>query len=323
VTGLTPDEEHRPARPDVAVPLHGDAIAPDEERLLRGTPPARALRWCEAAVGGGASVVDVRPLTGGTSSAVHALDVRDGRGRTRPLVLRRFVRADWLADEPDLAPHEAAVLTVAAASPVPTPHLVAVDADGARAGAPALLMTRLEGAVVWRPAELEPFLRDLAALLPAIHATPVPSGIRLRDYSPYGLRISGPPPWTSRPAMWRRALAAFQQPPQTGERCFIHRDFHPGNVLWRAGVVSGVVDWASASVGPPDADVGHCRMNLARVLGVAAAERFLALHRSITGAGAYSGYWDVAAALGGFEDADVERWSPAEEDFLARAVDGR
>ena len=62
-------------------------------------------------------------------------------------------------------------------------------------------MTRLEGAVVWLPAELEPFLRDLAALLPAIHATPVPAGIELRHYSPYGLRISGPPPWTSRPAM--------------------------------------------------------------------------------------------------------------------------
>ena len=313
------DMRHEP-RGDETAPLHGEVLSPEEERLLRGRPPASALRWCAESVGRGATVVDVRPLAGGTSSAVHAVDLRDARGGLRRLVLRRFVRADWLAQEPDLAVQEAAALTVAASVAVPTPLLVAHDADGARAAAPAILMTRLEGAVVWRPADAESFLRDLAAILPALHAAPLPEPAALRAYSPYGLRISGPPPWSARPAMWRRALAAFRGPPPVARRCFIHRDFHPGNVLWRAGTVSGLVDWASASVGEPDADVGHCRMNLARVLGLEAADRFLALHRSVAGAGDYHPFWDIAAALGGFEDADLDAWTPADEEFLARAV---
>jgi hypothetical protein len=187
----------RGPRADEKAPLHGEVLTPEEERLLRGRPPTRALRWCAESLGRGAAVLDVRPLAGGTSSAVHAVDLRDGRGAVRRLVLRRFVRADWLAEEPDLAAQEAVALTIAQAVAVPTPVLVAHD---------------------------------------------------------------------------------------------------------------------------PDADVGHCRMNLAGVLGVEAADRFLALHRSVAGAGDYHPFWDIAAALGGFEDADLDAWTPADEEFLARAV---
>ena len=86
------------------------------------------------------------------------------------------------------------------------------------------------------------------------------------------------------------------------------------------GAVRGVVEGGSARRGSPDADVGHCRMNLAGALGLDAAEGFLALHRSVSGRGEYHPVWDIAALLGGFEDEDVARWSRADEDFLARAV---
>ncbi|HWT23036.1 MAG TPA: aminoglycoside phosphotransferase family protein, partial [Solirubrobacteraceae bacterium] len=187
------------------------------------------------------------------------------------------------------------------------------------AGAPALLMTRLSGAVEWRPADLEGHLRALAALLPEIHAVPLPSDPAVEPYRPYALELSDPPPWATRPDVWRRAFAVFDRPVPADATCFIHRDYHPGNVLWSGGAVSGVVDWALAAIGAPDADVGHCRMNLARALGMGAADRFLALHRRATGRGRYDPYWDVVAALGGFEPAEIERWAGAEE-FLARAV---
>src|SRR4051794_6100023 len=307
-------------------PAHGDALAAADERLLRGRPAAAALRWCALAVGGPrATVTHVKALAGGTSSAVHAVDVRDDRDREHALVLRRFVRADWLAEEPDLARHEAAALELAGTSGLPVPRLVAVDPDGAAAGAPAVLMTRLVGAVEWRPRDLEPFLRALAEVLPRIHAVAVagPPSAAIPAYAPYGLRLTGPPSWTGRPGVWKRALEAFAAlaaaSPPAGER-FIHRDYHPGNVLWTGGAVSGVVDWPNASRGSPAADVGHCRMNLAGAFGLDAAERFLALHRSVSGRGGYDPIWDIAASLGGFEDEDVARWSRADEDFLARAV---
>lgn len=45
------------------------------------------------------------------------------------------------------------------------------------------------------------------------------------------------------------------------DRCFVHRDFHPGNVLWNRGRITGVVDWESGCIGPPSIDISHCRAN--------------------------------------------------------------
>jgi aminoglycoside phosphotransferase (APT) family kinase protein len=55
---------------------------------------------------------------------------------------------------------------------------------------------------------------------------------------------------------WLCGIAALDGPVPSDERVFIHRDFHPGNVLWRDGEVTGVVDWVNASIGSPWADVG-------------------------------------------------------------------
>lgn len=113
-------------------PPHGFSLSPADRDLLRAPPPACALRWAAAAVGAGAGIVTVRALEGGTSSAVHAVDIRDGAGRRHPLVLRRFVRTDWLADEPDAPQREVAALELAGHCPVPTQSLVARRAWRAR-----------------------------------------------------------------------------------------------------------------------------------------------------------------------------------------------
>jgi aminoglycoside phosphotransferase (APT) family kinase protein len=181
-------------------------------------------------------------------------------------------------------------------------------------------MTHLPGDVVWRPADRDGFLRRLAEVLPAVHGTGVPSDPAIGPYEPYALRVTRPPSWSARPGVWRRALDAFRGPAPEAERRFLHRDYHPGNVLWTDGAVSGIVDWVNASVGDPGVDVGHCRMNLAGALGLDAADRFLELYGGLTGRGEHHPYWDIVAALGGFEQADVERWSACDEDFLAQAV---
>ena len=57
---------------------------------------------------------------------------------------------------------------------------------------------------------------------------------------------------------------------------FLHRDFHPGNLLWTDERITGVVDWVSACAGPPEEDIGHCRANLAIRHGQDWADEFLA-----------------------------------------------
>jgi aminoglycoside phosphotransferase (APT) family kinase protein len=291
--------------------LHGYELTPEERRLLRAPLPPAARAWCERVTSAG--VVAARVLDGGMSSAVYAVDLADGRA----LVLRRFVRREWLAEEPDVPRREAAALELLRGAAFPTPELVAVDPDGEEAGDPAVLMTRLPGAIDWAPRDVEAFLRGLAGLLPRIHATPPGPGIPA--YAPYPLEAWTPPAWTKRPAVWERGFGTFDEPPPRSAPVLIHRDFHPGNVLWEAGSVTGVVDWANTSVGAREADIGHCRVNLAGVFGLPVADRFLEL----CGVADYDPYWDIVAALGGFDDGALARWTPREEEFLARAVAAR
>jgi aminoglycoside phosphotransferase (APT) family kinase protein len=302
--------------------FHGLHVSPAEELLLRGAVPERALRWAAAAAGGvGARVRSSEALVGGTSSAVHALTIDGEDGRVHELVLRRFVRADWLAEEPDVAAREAAALALLANRGLPTPRLVAADPDGAVVGVPAVLMTRLPGRIEWDPPEVERFLRRLAEPLPTIHAIPLPRATVLPDYQPYSLKLRRPPAWASRPDVWARAFQLLDAPPPSGERAVIHRDYHPGNVLWHSGRVSGVVDWVNTSIGCPWADVGHCRVNIASELGEPAADRFLELYRAASGRGdEYDPYWDIAAAVGGLDEDVDEALSPADESFLTAAV---
>ena len=65
--------------------------------------------------------------------------------------------------------------------------------------------------------------------------------------------------------------------------CFIHRDYHPVNVLWQDSQVNGIVDWPNACRGPAGIDVAWCRVNLRSTHGVAIADRFLDLYCAAAG----------------------------------------
>ena len=56
----------------------------------------------------------------------------------------------------------------------------------------------------------------------------------------------------------------------------LHRDFHLGNILWQGDVVSGLIDWAETSWGPPDLDVAHLCSDFAMLHTTADAEAFRA-----------------------------------------------
>lgn len=305
---------------DSPPPIYGIDLPPDEHRLLRGRPPARALQWAASFFGLGARVHSVRPLAGGTASAIHALAIEDGAGQMHRVVLRRYVRPDLLVSEPYLGGREATALRFVAGSSLPTPILLATDLRAELADAPALLMTRVLGHIEWQPRDLETYLARLAEPLPQIHAIPVPGDPAIPPYDPYVLEMRRPPRWASDPTMWWKAIEVFESPPPVVERCFIHRDYHPGNVLWSRGRVTSIVDWGHASIGSPYADVGHCRVNLAYQFGQEAADRFLTLYKDLTGRREYHPYWDIVAAIGGMDESLDDEPNPSDERFLARAV---
>jgi aminoglycoside phosphotransferase (APT) family kinase protein len=295
---------------------HGFSDDEQTRRLLRSRPPWQALAWAAGRLGG--PVVSARALRGGMSSAVHLVTVQRPGGRRDQAVLRRYVRPD--PDEPYPAAREARALRLAEAADVPTPALLAVDPDGTEAGVPALLMTRLPGRVDWWPSDLDRWLERLAGLLPRIHGAALPADETLPRFAPYRQDSYRPPGWARNPRVWERAVEISLGPAPDLPSVLLHRDFHPGNVLWRYGGVSGVVDWLGACAGPASADVAHCRLNLLS-MGMEVAERFTARWEREASAGYHP--WGDVVTIVGFLDDLRDDWGSERllvEDMLVRAV---
>jgi aminoglycoside phosphotransferase (APT) family kinase protein len=270
----------------------------EPESILRRRPPPEALRWVTDAIGARSRITSLRRMRAGTSSAVHGISVMTSTGRRLRLVLRRFVRADWLAREPDLASREARVLKLLRTSKLPTPELVAVDEDGSVCDAPAVLMTWLPGRLDLQPREMALWLERLAAPLITIHALGRTAANSVQPYRTYNaVEALEVPDWSVRRDAWRRIIELVQGPRPNANGGFIHRDYHPGNVLWSRGRLSGITDWVNASRGPAGIDVGHCRLNLATLFGVDVAGRFLDAYQALDGAAECDPYWDAITAI--------------------------
>jgi aminoglycoside phosphotransferase (APT) family kinase protein len=297
---------------------HGFGDDP-RSKTLRRRPSGGVLAWAEQSLD--ARVVMVRALRGGSSSAVHALRVVIGGG-TQSVILRSYVVPDVVEEEPDIVEREAAVLGLLDRTPLPTPQLLGADPTGSDAGVPCLLMTRLPGRVIWSPTELEPWLRNLAELLPAIHEMPLGEQDRVPEFRPYIPESWAPPPWMRRPELWDRAVEVFHGPRLDPDRVFVHRDYHPGNVLWRCHRVAGVVDWQAASRGPRSVDVFHCRGNIIDCFGLDVADRFIDIWQTVSGS-TYHPWAEVVMlvdALGWRPESRTERSARDLEEALARRL---
>jgi len=267
--------------------------------------PRRATGWVASAIGPRARVVDVRSLPGATSSVVHAIDVEDAVGPPRQLVLRRYVRREVLESEPDAVNREARVLDLLRTSPVPAPGLVASDPDAVSCDVPALLMTRLAGQPRARARDLNAFVRSLAEPLDSIHAVDLPTDAEFPTYRQYSaVHERTPPPWSRHPDAWERAIERHAEGPPESAPVFIHRDYHPLNLLWTSSRVSGIVDWAWACGGPAMVDVAHCRLNLVLGIGPDAADQFLLAAMDPS---AYDPAWDVLDTVDALPDLSGSR----------------
>ena len=235
-------------------------------------------------------------MRGATSSRLDDVELEDDTGR-RHVVLRRFTDEKWVKAEPDLATREGVSLQHAKRSGLPVPGAIAVDARGESCGVPATLVERVEGAVVLEPADRGEWLRGLAESAARIHRVEA-SGFRWK-YRRYndGERLAVPA-WSEQPSAWKKAIEIVQGPTPSCRECFIHRDYHPSNVLWQNGRVSGVVDWVNGCRGPAGIDVAWCRHNLANLHGVRMADEFLdAYIEAAGGEFDYNPYWDLMTVV--------------------------
>jgi aminoglycoside phosphotransferase len=195
-------------------------------------------------------------------------------------------------EEPEVATREVEALEYARRHGLPVPAVVGADPGGEEIGdgIPALLMARVPGR-----AHGAPDIDALAALAARVHAV---SGVCFgHRYFPWCRDTSTEPPQACRhPDLWNNAQELWRSAAPAYQACFIHGDFHPGNVLWFRGSVSGLVDWANACTGPAGIDVATCRWTLQEWAGEDAATAFVAAYEELTGT-PHHPYWDVAKIL--------------------------
>lgn len=252
--------------------------------------------WLQKSLGGKSEIKDMAPLKGGTSSHLFEFTALHGE-RLEPFVLRLFTLEEWLLMEPDLAKHEAASLSEAAKAKLKVPEIVAFDETGAHCGLPAVLMTKIGGDVVLQPEDEKGWFEEMAQTLAQIHRHKAEDF--QWEYFAYSNALKMERPvWSEYADDWMRAFYIVAGVRPQTDYCFIHRDYHPANVLWEDGRVSGVVDWVNACRGPAGIDVGHCRVNLALLYGTSAADRFLAAYQQAAGGKfTYHPFWDLASLV--------------------------
>ncbi|QIY68066.1 aminoglycoside phosphotransferase family protein [Streptomyces sp. RLB1-33] len=290
------------------------------------------LAWVSRHLEVGERIVKAEALHGGISAEMRRLTIGKRDGGTRDLVLRTFVNVeqaeDWLN-------RETGALTLLTRTGVPAPGLVAVDPTAAHCEYPSLLMTHLAGRTVLDNEGLETRVPLLARQLVAIHA--LRPAERPRNYVAWTTADTVVTPKGADAAAWAAAIDVIRKPVPPYEGRFLHRDFHPGNVLFDvphptpAGArITGVVDWAATSRGPADLDVAHCSTNLALLHGPAWGLRFAAAYEEAGGVLAAAAserlYWRVRDTPAFSEEVQLvaQPWREAGRTELAtRAVEER
>ncbi len=293
--------------------------------------------WVGRHLEAGEQIVRTEALHGGITSDMRRLTVGTRDGGTRDLVLRSFVDPFYQEHAGDWLNREAGALTLLTGTGVPAPGLVAVDPTAAHCEYPSLLMTHLAGRTVLDDEGLEARVPLLARQLVAIHALRPRPAERPREYVTLTTADTVVTPKGADAAAWAAAIDVIRKPAPPCEGRFLHRDFHPGNVLFYvphpspAGArITGVVDWAATSWGPADLDVAHCSTNLALLHGPAWGLRFAEAYEDAGGVPAAVAserlYWRVRDALAFSEEVQsvAQPWrETGRTELTTRAVEER
>lgn len=184
------------------------------------------------------------------------------------------------------------------------PVLLGADLDGNWSRYPTSLVSWLDGQPDITPTDPKGWARELGRALAAVHAVPgerlaeLPSLLDGRGGSEEIL--AGPLAAEVR-SRWSEVVASPQ--------VLTHGDYWSGNVVWRDGRLTGIVDWSGASRGPRGYDLGWCRLDLVLLFDEQIADEFLVAYGEESGEPVGEmRLWDCWAAAR--SDAIVESWPP-------------
>jgi aminoglycoside phosphotransferase (APT) family kinase protein len=269
------------------------------------------LAIVQALVPGG-RLTRMERLRGGIGARMHSLTIEAPEGERQRFVLRRLTRTRGHHGD---ARRLFDTLALLESLGILAPRPVLLDAEGRFFGTPSLVMTRLPGKPLVRPRDVKRYVGGLAESLAQIHRVKAKDhdlghlGTFLRDGMREEIARGVPDPLKRDPlaaGIHARLADAFEGVKWL-EPTLVHDDYFPGNVVWYRGKVAGVVDWSTAEIGDPRADVSQCRIDLAMMYGPQAAGAFLGAYKEAADGDLPDvWYWDLFRGLRAL--AGYERW---------------
>ena len=179
------------------------------------------------------------------------------------MVVRQFPLAD------PAAAHEQQVLRTLDGLGGVAPVLLGGDLNGQWSNCPTSLISWLDGQADITPADPEQWAHELGRTLALVHAVP---SDRLADLpSVFDARgseaeLNGPLAAEVR-SRWSQIIGSPD--------VLTHSDYWSGNVVWRDGKLTGIVDWSGGARGPRGYDLGWCRLDLVLLFDEPIADAFL------------------------------------------------
>ena len=165
----------------------------------------------------------------------------------------------------------------------PVPEPIAADLESVWFGRPAVVMSRLPGRTDVTPKDADPWVVALAQALTQLHET-VLDGAAGALTPPPPVEMWHPPPGEHDPLTAAAVSAVTARLPSLSSECvFTHGDFHPGNVLWHRGRISGVVDWSAAGLDARWSELAYCRADVCLLLGPDVADGLADAYSDIVG----------------------------------------
>ena len=257
-------------------------------------PPAGALEEVRRLAGPSAAILDVVRLEGGQHADTWRVDTENPAFR---VVVRQFPAAD------SAAAREQRVLRTLDGLGGFAPVLLGGDLNGQWSEHPTSLISCLDGEADITPSDPERWPRELGRALALVHALP---SERLADlpsvFSGRGSPAELNGPWAPEiRSRWSQIIGSPE--------VLTHHDYWSGNVVWRDGRLTGIVDWSGAARGPRGFDLGWCRLDLVLLFNERNADVFLAAYEAAIGQTVSDlALWD-GWAIARSHDL-VETWSP-------------
>ena len=257
-------------------------------------PSAGALEEVRRLAGSSAVILDVTRLEGGQHADTWRVDTDNPAFR---VVVRQFPTAD------SAACREQGVLRTLDGLGGLAPVLLGGDLDGQWSEHPTSLISWLDGEPDITPSDPQTWARELGRALALVHVVPSEGLAGLPSvFDGRGSRavLDGPlaPQVRSR---WSQIIASPE--------VLTHCDYWSGNVVWRDGALTGIVDWSGGARGPRGFDLGWCRLDLVLLFDERIADVFLAAYEAAIGQTLSDvALWDRWAVARSHEV--VETWAP-------------